>query len=101
MATGGRAARAAGRAATGTCPRQAAGPDWAVRPGPGRTAPTTLQGFSDTQGIPPGTFQMVLAMLSDFYVTVWLLGELEVNSKQHFKASVSGAELEQEMRIGE
>ena len=44
--------------------------------------------------------QMVLAMPSDFYVPVWLLGELEVNSKQHLKASVSGAELEQEMGSG-
>ena len=35
--------------------------------------------------------QMVLAMPSDFYVPVWLLGELEINSKQHLKASVSGA----------
>lgn len=43
---------------------------------------------------------MVLAMPSDFYVPVWLLGELEVNSKQHLKASVSGAELEQEMGSG-
>ena len=44
---------------------------------------------------------MVLAMPSDFYVPGWLLGELEINSKQHLKASVSRAELEQERRIGE